>query len=717
MGASLLTAGADTATRRDHEVDDEVPPGPVAPRLGATGLRLRDLDRTGRWAAALLAAALLLAPVLAVAHFLPEWAPATDNAFIALRAYDVGGEGTPMTGQPSFSRYYGGDDRAHVDHLGAWAFYGLAPFVRVLGLSAGMLAFTALVSGSVSLLVPWVVFRRLGPRAAVVAAVVTALVVFTRGPGSLTNPLSSVFSGYPAFLAAVLVWALLCGDDRLLPLAVGVMSFAVQMHLAVGLMGAVLAVAAVAGVATNWRCGGGVTRARRRLLAGAALVGGVLWLPVVVQQLFGRYPNLSALVEFGSDQDRAAQGGARAVEHVANVLGWPPLLGQTDFEAFTSLYAEPAAVTWVTAALVLVAVAAAGVHWARRSRESGGEAAGAAPRALLAVMVGVLALAGYLNSGNIPTSAEAFRGEFYHWVWPLSFFTTLTLALAAADVVGALRAVPGPGRRARAVPGCVLPAAGIVVVAALAVAGVTLDRDAHALQAMQAELPRDAYETLADGIAAHRDELTGPVLLRSEGQLAIGLHHSALAAQLEERGIPVVLPLDNLNYVADQRLADPATVETVLVLVVESLVWHPAPAELDVPGEEIARFEVGDRPAAALAYDELVAVLEDADRIVVGDELARRSDEAAKGLGGLTPEALRDHAREVLVDVGLLALLREEPLVAPRLDPDALATLHAALADADDDAVVNTTTTTALRVLLVTGDDVDTYLHRDQDTT
>jgi hypothetical protein len=704
VSASLLTVGADAATRRDHEDHDEAPPGPVAPALGlglgAPGHRLRDLDRTGRWVAGLLAAALLLAPVLAVAHFLPEWAPATDNAFIALRAYDVGGEGTPMTGQPSFSRYYGGDDRAHVDHLGAWAFYGLAPFVRALGVSAGMLAFTALVSGAVSLLAPWVVFRRLGASAGVVAAVVTALVVFTRGPGSLTNPLSSVFSGYPAFLAAVLVWALLCGDDRLLPLAVGVLSFAVQMHLAVGLMGAVLAVAGLAGVATNWRCGGGVTRERRRLLAGAALVGGVLWLPVVVQQLFGRYPNLSALLEFGSDQDRAAQGGATAREHVVNVLGWPPLLGRPDFNAFTSLYAEPSLFTWVTALLVLAAVAVAGVTWARRARR--------ADRALLAVMVGVLTLAGYLNSGNIPTSAEAFRGEFYHWVWPLSFFTTLTLALAAADVAGAWR----PRLRPR-LPRLALPAAGIVVVAALAVGGVTLDRDANALQAMQAELPRDAYETLADGIAAHRDELTGPVLLRSEGQLAIGLHHSALAAQLEERGIPVVLPLDNLNYVADRRLADTATVETVLVLVVESLVWHPAPAELDVPGEEIARFEVGDRPAAAIAYDELVAELEGADRSVVGDELARRSDEEAKGMGGLTPDTLRDHAREVLVDVGLLGLLREEPLVAPRLDPDALATLYAALAAAGEDAAVNTTTTTALRVLLVTGDDVDRFLHRD----
>ncbi|HEY8546747.1 MAG TPA: hypothetical protein VIL36_16920 [Acidimicrobiales bacterium] len=731
MSAPALAAEARTATGGDKadEGDEANEAGALGEAQeatddggGAAGAsppvhRLRDLDRTGRWVAALLAAALLLAPLLAAAHFLPDWVPATDNAFIALRAYDAGTERTPLTGQPSFSRYYGGDDEAHVDHLGPWAFYGLAPFVRALGPTAGMLTFTVLVSGAVSLLVPWVVFRRLGPRVAVVAAVATSLVVFTRGAASLVNPLSSVFSGYPAFLAAVLVWALLAGDDRLLPLAAGVLSFAVQMHLAVGPLSLVLGVALAAGVATNWWCSGGLTRPRRRALLGAGVVGGVLWLPVVVQQLFGRYPNLSALLEFGGDTDRDAQGTATAVDHLVHVFGWPPLLGRTDFRPFTDLYPEPRPLTWVTAGLVVAVVTVAGVRWARRP--------GGAPRALLAVLVGVLALAGYVSSSNTPTSAEAFRGEFYHWVWPLTFCTALVLALVVVEAVRAVasgRVLPGVAGRAgrwrdrlpaRPWVGVVAAGAAVAVVAALPVVGLAVDRPANTLYAMQSEVRREAYESLADGIAAHRDELTGPVLLTTKGQLSIGLHHSALAAQLEARGIPVVLPADNLNYVADQRLADRGTVEAVLVLVVDSFVWHPAPSELDLPGEEIARYDVGDRPAAAAAYDALVAQLEGADRIELDDELLERSATAARGLGGLTPEALRDHARQALIDVPTLALLREHPPAAPRLDTDALATLHDALAAAAEDAVVTPSTTTSLRVLLITDpDEVDAFLGR-----
>jgi hypothetical protein len=426
----------------------------------------------------------------------------------------------------------------------------------------------------------------------------------------------------------------------------------------------------------------------------------VLWLPVAVQQLFGEYPNLSALVTFGTDGDRDAQGGAVAVDHLVNVLGWPPLLGRTDFDPFTKLFPEPGPLRWSTAVAVLAGVAVAGIVWGRRARRAEEpEATAAGRRALLAVMAGVMVLASYLNSGNIPTSAEAFRGEFYHWVWPLTFFVSVTLVLLAAEAVG-------PLRRAR------VPAATVAVaaVALLATTSTALDREANSLQSMQSQVPRQVYETLADDIATHREELEGPVLLVTEGQLAIGHHHSALAAQLEARGIPVHHPTDNLGYVADQRLADTDTVESVLVLIVETLAWRPSPDELDRVGDEIARYDV--RSDAAAAYDDLVAQLQGADRVVIGEELADRAAAASKGLGELTPEYLQDRAATVLVDLPTLALLREVPLEEPRLDQDALARLHTALEDADDDATVNVMTTTALRVVLVTGDDVDRYLGR-----
>lgn len=692
-------------------------PGNDAVPVTSTVFRLRDLDPRGRVVAALLALALLLAPVFAVAHFLPDWSPTSDNAFIALRALDVGTSRTPMTGQPSFSAYYAGNEEVHVDHLGALEFYALAPFVRTLGVSAGMLTFAAAVSGGAALLSTWVVFRLLGPRAAVVAAVVMALVLYTRGAGALVNPLSSVFSGFPLFCAAVLVWALLCGDDRLLPLTAGVVSFALQMHLAVGLVTGVLAVAAVVGVGVGWWTAGirrdpEVRRHAVRVTLVTAAVSVVLWLPVFVQQLFGQYPNLSALVEFGSDTDRAAQGGDVAIRHIAHVLALPPLLGRRDFQPFSSLFASPDWRTWLSALAMLAVLVPAGAGWWRRSGRDGDpvEAAGARRRSLLVVMVGVLIVAGYLNSSNIPVSNEAFRAEFYHWVWPLTFFVTLALALAAGEGIAALAdRARAAGRhlpdRLAAVP----VAAAVLVIAALGVVSTVSERDANALQAVQSELPRDVYESLADQVAERRGDLPSPVLLGVEGQLDIGLHQSGLAVQLEEDGMPVVLAADNINYVAAERLADPDTVGSALVLRVETLAWHPGDA-LEAPGREVARVDV--RMGAAEVYDDLVAAVEGADRVEFGDELRERTARTPVEEGRLTEDFLHENASEALRHGPTLALLQESPLAEPELDPDELAYLETALDDAGKAAPVGSFTAVQLRVFEVTGPDLDEMLDR-----
>ena len=693
----------------------------------ATGtiFRLRDLDARSRAVAGLLALALVLAPVFAVAHFLPDWSPTSDNAFIALRALDVGTSRTPMTGQPSFSAYYAGNEEVHVDHLGALEFYALAPFVRALGVSAGMLTFAAAVSGAAALLSTWVVFRLLGPRAAVAAAVVVALVLYTRGAGALVNPLSSVFSGFPLFCAAVLVWALLSGDDRLLPLTAGVVSFGIQMHLAVGLVTSVLVVAALVGMAAHWWSSGlrddpEVRRRAVRLSLATAAVSVVLWLPVIAQQLFGEYPNLSALVEFGTDTDRASQGSAVAVRQLAHVLALPPLLGRRDFQPFSSLFAPPDWRTWLSALAVLVTLAAVGAMWWRRSRVAGegegtgtgdpAEATAARRRSLLVVMVAVLIAASYVNTSNIPVSNEAFRGEFYHWVWPLTFFVTLALALAAGEGIGALAArARAAGVSMPAGLGVVPVAAAVLVVAALGVAGTAIDRDANSLQAVQSELPREVYESLADQVVEERGDLQGPVLLDVQGQLDIGLHQSGLAAQLEAAGLPVVLPTDNINYVADQRLADPDTVGSALVLTVETLAWHPG-AALDAPGREIARYDV--RMRAADVYDDLVAEVEDADHVVFGDELRARTAATPVEEGRLTEAYLQENAPEVLRHTPTLALLQESPLAEPALDPDELAYLETALDDAGKDAPVGSFTAVQLRVFEVTGPELDEMLGR-----
>lgn len=602
--------------------------------------RLRHLAARERLVAGLLALALLMAPAVALAQFLPDWAPTSDNAFIALRAFDVGTSRTPLTGQPSFSAYYGGDEDVHVDHPGAVHFYVLAPFVRMLGTTVGMLLVSALVAGGTALMVVWVVLRQLGSRAAVVSCAVMALVMFTRGAGSLTNPLSSSFSGYLLLGAAVLVWALLCGDDRLLPLTAGVVSFGAQVHLAVGPTMVFLALTALGAVVVVWwRQGIGHDHAVRRRAArlGAVSVGLVvlLWAPVVSQQLFGNHPNLSALWRYMADSNREDLGASVAIHQLVNVLGWPPLLGRTQLTGF-ELLREPARSTWLSAAVTVGGLVLGGIHWWRRGRtrlddrsdvDDQSEVA-AHRRSLLVVMIGLLMLAGYVNGSGVPVGLEQGRLAFYHWIWPLTFFTTVAAVLLVFDAgdwlvnrakrrrvnVRGLPGQPGVMAHARAVA-----VGGVVVVmAALPLANTRIDRPTNTLTlGMDSALSRQPYESLADQIVEHRDALPSPTLLLTRGQFVIGGHHSALAVQLEERGLPVVHSGRYLGYVADGRIVDVDNVDAALLQVVSTA---PGGPETTWPGRQLARYEIPDPGVTPDGLDE-VEVFELTVFLVTGDEL------------------------------------------------------------------------------------------------
>ena len=121
-----------------------------------------------------------------------------------------------------------------------------------------------------------------------VASVLLALITFTTGPGSLVNPISSNISGYPLLAGAVLTWCLLGGDDRLLPLTVGVLSFTAQAHLAAAPTVALLGATSLVGVGLAWGRAGvlatrrpppgrpprrGIGRARARAVGAGHLPG------------------------------------------------------------------------------------------------------------------------------------------------------------------------------------------------------------------------------------------------------------------------------------------------------------------------------------------------------------------------------------------------------------------------------------------------------------
>lgn len=279
--------------------------------------RLRDLSREERVAAIVLATMLVLPAVAAFFQFLSEWRPTGDNALIALRTLDVGTSRTPQLGQPSTSFVYG-DDEVSVRHLGPWHFYLMAPFVRALGASAGMLVFSVLVTSFSMLMSLFAVFRRLGRRGGVLGAAALGLLLFAIGNASLVNPISSNFARMPLLCAAVLVWAVIAGDDRLLPLTTVMVSVALQEHLSAGPATAVVALAAIGGVSLVWWRAGVIREsAARRRAGGVALVSAalalLLWLPLLLQQVFGKDGNLAALFCY-------AGRGATAIS--GSVLPW-----------------------------------------------------------------------------------------------------------------------------------------------------------------------------------------------------------------------------------------------------------------------------------------------------------------------------------------------------------------------------------------------------------
>ena len=100
--ATVIAPGGTARPDADEHTPNER--APVGASAGPRAVhRLRDLDRRDRWWGLALGAALLLAPVVALAGYLGDWTPTGDAALMGLRALDVGTSRTPLLGQPSSS--------------------------------------------------------------------------------------------------------------------------------------------------------------------------------------------------------------------------------------------------------------------------------------------------------------------------------------------------------------------------------------------------------------------------------------------------------------------------------------------------------------------------------------------------------------------------------------------------------------------------------------
>ena len=257
-----------------------------------------------RWRGAATVAAItavLAVPVIiaTIAVRSPHWYPLIDLAQIEMRVRDVGTSHPPLVGLGG--RIFGLDTQG--SHPGPLSFYLLAPVYRLLGGSSWALQASAatLNVGAIAATV-WAAQRRWGLRGALLIAAGLALAMRIWGTTVLVYPWNPYLPVLFWMLFLVCVWAVLCDDLVLLPVAVVAGSLCAQTHIPyLGMVGGLVAVMAVS-LALAYRRAGepGATPSRRSIVrwsaAGAAL-GALIWLPVFVDELGGDPGNLSIIVD------------------------------------------------------------------------------------------------------------------------------------------------------------------------------------------------------------------------------------------------------------------------------------------------------------------------------------------------------------------------------------------------------------------------------------
>jgi hypothetical protein len=357
----------------------------------------------------------------------------------------------------------------------------------------------------------------------------------------------------------VLLWCLLCGDIRLLPLAAVFLSFTAQQHLSV------LPTVGLASIAVGVVIAGRSLRsrpwrdpaARRQLLRWgriSAVVAGLLWLPVLVQQFFASPPNLTALVQYSTHDDRPSLGYGVAVRQVAHVLGWPPILGQRNLSG-SWLFHRVSLVTWLTTGMVVVAGGILGWRWRRTQPR----------RAGLVLMAGVLAICGLFSGASVPVGKEQTRLAFYHWAPAAQFFLVTSLGLAAVAAIDRLALARRPQLRAAAV--------GVLLAAIIgtSIVSTTIHRWPNTLLAAYSPYERSVLDQVTDQVMDHRSEFDdGEVVLIARGEAwHVGIHE-ALAFEMNLRGVAPKHPRYDGIFVAGERLVDRDTVEAGLVMVLDT---------------------------------------------------------------------------------------------------------------------------------------------------
>jgi hypothetical protein len=379
------------------------------------------------------------APVIAATvHALVDgWLPAGDQANIATRAYDVFTSRSSLVGLHSDASAAINRD---VFSLGPMLFWLLALPAR-FG-SPGTMTLTMGLVNSAAIVGAVVLARRRGGRALMFITAI-ALVLMSRSLApevlhDIWNPSAGLF---PFTLLIFLCWSLACGEYRLLPLTVLVVSFVVQCQLAfvppclgllaVGLVGLVVSLrSSAAGPRAH------ESSSRRRVwpwAVAAIVVAVACWTPPLIDQLQGRPGNLTNVVKAATAHTPklGAAVGWHAVARSVGVAPWWLRNPASPWNRKFEVREATSALATVSTVLILVAlltVAAFGVLRRRTELWSG-------------ALIALLLCAGlYAVAAATPTKrvlAETL-GYTMWWGSPAGMFVWVMLAFSAVTIVSEL---------------------------------------------------------------------------------------------------------------------------------------------------------------------------------------------------------------------------------------------------------------------------------------
>lgn len=607
------------------------PAHPGTSPAGATGqLRDKDVDarvhpargwvRTACSPGLLAVTAVVPIVVAAVRATMRGWTPTGDDAYSAVRAWDVFSTHVPLLGTWSSASQYTGHQ---INHPGPLQFDLLAVPVRLLGHGPGTALGTMLVNCACVVVAVWLAARVAGSVGAGWTAACSALLAWSMGSELLFDPWSQHAPLLPFFLCLVAAWAATAGNLAALPVMVVAGSFALHTHLSYSILVpgicAVAYVIALAGLVRSGRAAGLSTGdVRRRVLRWSlvtSVAGLVVWSQPLIEQFTAEGEGNLAALRHSLSAEAQHPTLSQTIVALGGTVALPPLFLPPSFGSPTfSVYGEGRPVWLAATGLIVLAATLALVGVRAAQRGSRAVAAGT-------VCALVVLLLGLVTTLQMPIRM-GFAPTYLRWMWPLSAFVWAVLGLG---VVNELRGRwPLASRRA-------LPALAVVTVVAAVAALPTADNGAN-----YASWQVEAFEAVEDDVRAAVAG-KGPVLV--EFSYAPGSHQvgAALAGTFQRAGVAFTVRNDTLvRQFGPERRFEPGSARTRVVV-------HGGPLVVREPGlREVASW-------VGLSAEEL-AELEDLTDVFIGlvqDNGLALTDEAQEALSELERGVLIQQARSL----------------------------------------------------------------------